>query len=63
MSDDLEFAINCHEGKHTIRVSPIDGGVWLSLFMSGCNAYTSLDKAQAKQLLDALTTIIEAENA
>jgi len=62
-TDDLEFAIKCHEGKHTIRVSPTDGGVWLSLFMSGCNAYTTLDKDQAKQLLDALTTIMEAENA
>jgi hypothetical protein len=62
MSDDLEFAIKCHEGKHTIRVSPIDDGVWLSLFMSGCNAYTTLDKAQAKQLLEALTAIMEAKN-
>ena len=62
MSDDLEFAIKCHEGNHTIRVSPNDDGVWLSLTMSGCNAYTTLDKAQAQQLFDALKTIMEAEN-
>ena len=63
MSDDLEFAIKCHEGKHTIRVSPNDDGVWLSLAMSGCNAYTTLDKAQAQQLFEALKTIMEAKNA
>jgi hypothetical protein len=62
MSEELEFAIKCHEEKHTIRVSPTDDGVWLSLFMSGCNAYTTLDKAQAKQLLEALTAIMEAKN-
>jgi hypothetical protein len=61
-AEELEFAIKCHEGKHTIRVSPTDDGVWLSLFMSGCNAYTTLDKAQAQQLFDALKTIMEAEN-
>jgi hypothetical protein len=62
MSDDLEFAIKCHEDKHTVRVSPNDDGVWLSLFMSGCNAYTTLDKAQTRQLIDALQSIMEAEN-
>jgi hypothetical protein len=59
MSDDLEFLIKAHEGKHNVRVSPHDGGVWLSLAMSGCNAYTTLDKAQAQQLFEALKTIME----
>lgn len=63
MSDDLEFAIKCHEGKHTIRVSPNDDGAWFSLAMSGCNAYTTLSKDEAKQLIDALTIVVEAENA
>jgi len=62
MNDDLEFVIKCHEGKHTVRVSPNDDGVWVSLAMSGCNAYTTLDKSQAKQLLEALTAVIGAEN-
>ena len=62
MNDDLEFLIKTHEGKHNVRVSPSDEGVWLSLGMSGCNAYTTLDKAQAKQLLEALTAVIGAEN-
>jgi len=61
MSDDLEFAIKCHENKHTIRVSPTDEGVWISLAMSGCNAYTTLTLAEAKQLIHALTTIVEIE--
>ena len=58
MSDDLEFAIKCHENKHTIRVSPTDGGVWISLAMSGCNAYTTLTKEQAESLINALSTIV-----
>jgi hypothetical protein len=58
MSDNLEFAIKCHEGKHTIRVSPNDDGVWVSLAMSGCNAYTTLTKEQAESLINALSTIV-----
>ena len=63
MSDDLEFLIKCHRGKHNVRVSPSDEGVWLSLGMSGCNAYTTMTLAEAKQLFEALKTIMEAENA
>lgn len=59
MSDDLEFAVKTHEGKHTVRVSPSDEGVWLSLGMTGCNAYTVMTKAEAKQLIDALTAVVE----
>ena len=62
MSDDLEFLIKTHGGKHNVRVSPSDEGVWLSLGMSGCNAYTTMTLAEAKQLLEALKTIVEAEN-
>jgi hypothetical protein len=62
MSNDLEFAIKTHEGSHAIRISPHDeDGVWLSLSMSGCNAYTTLTLAEAKQLIHALTTIVEIE--
>jgi len=61
MSDDLEFLIKTHEGKHNVRVSPSDEGVWLSLGMSGCNAYTTMTLAEAKQLIHALTTIVELE--
>jgi hypothetical protein len=61
MSDDLEFDIKTHEGSHTIRVSPYDDGVWLGLAMSGCNAYTHMTLAEAKQLIHALTTIVELE--
>ena len=60
MSDDLEFLIKTHEGKHNVRVSPNDDGVFLSLGMSGCNAYTAMTKDEAQKLIDALTTIVEA---
>lgn len=61
MNDDLEFLIKTHEGKHNVRVSPSDEGVWLSLGMSGCNAYTAMTLDEAKQLINALTTIVELE--
>ena len=61
MSDDLEFLIKTHEGKHNVRVSASDEGVWLSLGMSGCNAYTTMTLAEAKQLVGALKTIVEIE--
>ena len=60
MSENLEFAIRTHEGSHAIRISPNDDGVWLSLSMSGCNAYTTMTAAQAQKLIDALTAIVEA---
>ena len=61
-AEELEFLIKTHEGKHNVRVSPSDDGVWLSLGMSGCNAYTTMTLAEAKQLFEALKTIMEAEN-
>ena len=61
MSDDLEFLIKTHEGKHNVRVSPSDEGVWLSLGMSGCNAYTTMTLAEARQLITVLTNIVEAK--
>lgn len=60
MSDALEFAIKSHEGKHTVRISPYEGGVWLSLAMSGCNAYTHMTKDEARQVIAALTAVVEA---
>ena len=63
MSDDLEFAIKTDGGNHTIRISDYDNGVWLSLFMPGCNAYATLTKAEAQQLIDALTTVVGATKA
>jgi len=59
-AEELEFAIKTHEGKHNVRISPNDDGVWMSLFMSGCNAYTTMTKDEARQLINALTTIVEA---
>ena len=63
MSDDLEFFIKTHNGDHAIRVSAYDEDVWFSLSMSGCNAYTSLTKAEAQKLIDALTAIVGATEA
>ena len=59
-NDDLEFLIKTHEGKHNVRVSPSYEGVWFSLAMSGCNAYTTMTKDEAQKLIEALTTIVEA---
>lgn len=61
MSDDLEFAVKCHEGQHTVRVSPSDDGVWINLFMPGCNAYATLTKDEARQVIAALTAVVEAK--
>jgi hypothetical protein len=58
MRDDLEFAIKTHEGDHAVRISPYDDGVWFSLSMPGCNAYTTMTKEQAQQLIDALTAVV-----
>ena len=60
MSEDLEFAIKTHEDKHAVRVSPNDDGVWMSLSMSGCNAYTTMTIAQAQKLIEALTAVVDA---
>ena len=56
---ELEFLIKTHEGKHNVRVSASDEGVWFSLGMSGCNAYTVMTLDEAKQLIHAMTTIVE----
>ena len=61
--DDLEFSFSTHEDNRTIRISPYDNGVWLSLFMPGCHAYATLTKAEAQQLIDALTTVVGATEA
>jgi hypothetical protein len=63
MSDDLEFAVKTHGGDHAIRTSPYDDGVWLSLSMTGCNAYTTMTKAEAQKLIEALTVIVGATEA
>jgi hypothetical protein len=58
MSYELEFAIKTHEGDHSVRVSPHDDGVWFSLSMSGCNAYTTMSKSEAEKLIYALTAAL-----
>jgi hypothetical protein len=58
MSNELEFSIKTHNGDHSIRVSAYDEDVWFSLSMSGCNAYTSLTKAEAQKLIEALTAVV-----
>jgi hypothetical protein len=63
MNEDLEFAIKTHEDKHAIRISANDNGVWLSLSMSGCNAYTTMTTAQAQKLIEALTAIVGSTEA
>jgi hypothetical protein len=60
MSEDLEFAIKTSDGDRTIRISPYDDGVWLSMSMAGCNAYTNMTKAEAEQLINALTAVVGA---
>jgi hypothetical protein len=59
IDDELEFSVKAYDGAHTVRVSPIDDGVWLGLSMTGCNAYTTITKAQAQELIDALTAVIK----
>lgn len=61
MSDDLEFAIKTHEGKHTVRISPHDESVWMSLFMQCGSVYTTLTKDEARQVIAALTAVVEAK--
>ena len=59
-AEELEFAVHTHGGSHVIRVTPYGGGVWFALGMSGCNVYTHMTKDEAKRLIDAMTTIVEA---
>lgn len=44
-----------------VNVSDFDDGVWLSIQVSGGSAYTTLTKEQAKELLEALQTVIDHE--
>jgi hypothetical protein len=59
MDDELGFFIESSEKTCRIRVSEFDEDVWLSLTFTGCNAYTTLTKAQAQELIDALTAVIK----
>jgi hypothetical protein len=59
MDDELGFFIESSEKTCRIRVSEFDEDVWLSLTFTGCNTYTTLTKAQAQELIDALTAVIK----
>lgn len=55
----LEFVIKAHEAN--IFVDPHEDGVWISMQVRGGSAYTTMSKESAREMVAALTMIIEAE--
>jgi hypothetical protein len=56
----MDTSIKTVDGDR-VNVSQFDDGVWLSIQVSGGSAYTTMTVAQAKELLEALQTIINHE--
>lgn len=59
MDEELSFVIESSDKTCRIRVSDFDQDVWLSLCFTGCNSYTTITKAQAQELIDALTAVVK----
>jgi hypothetical protein len=57
---ELEFSVSNAEGDR-VFVEPFDDGVWLSVHIRRATANTVLSKAQARELIAALTAIVDAE--
>jgi len=57
---DKSVMIKTREGKRTIHVDEYtDNEIWISIQLSGGSASTSMTVAQAKQLIDSLTALVE----
>lgn len=59
MDNELAFVIDNIDKTCRIRVSEFDQDVWMSMYFTGCNAYTTITKAQAQELIDALTAVVK----
>lgn len=59
---DLQTRIETTERDEVVFVDKFDDGiVWLSLQVRGGGARTTLTTEQAKQLIEALSRVVEAE--
>lgn len=54
-----EFMIQHGEDRNNLSVSEHEGGVWLSLHIRGGHISTTMTKDQAKQLIEALSQLVE----
>jgi hypothetical protein len=53
----LDFSIAVNEAR--IFVDPHEDGVWLSMAVRGGSAYATMSKEQARELVAALTAIVD----
>jgi hypothetical protein len=59
MKEQLEFSIAANESR--IFADSHEDGLWLSMSVRGGSAYTTMSKEAARELIAALTAIVEAE--
>ncbi len=55
----LDFSIAVNEAR--IFVDPHEDGVWLSMAVRGGSAYATMSKDAARELIAALTAVVEAD--
>lgn len=58
MTTDIETTIYLQDGERIYIDEYDDGGVWLSLQVSGARVYTTLTRDEATQLLIGLEAIL-----
>ena len=64
MSDELNFTIKTSRPQNTLFVDKYDTNeVWMSIHVHGATCNTTLSFEQAKQLVEALNTILATEEA
>jgi len=59
MKTELEFSLDINDAR--VFVDSFDNDVWLSIQVKGGSAYATMSKDKARELIAALTLIVEAE--
>lgn len=59
MKTELEFSLDINDAR--VFVDSFDNDVWLSIQVKGGSAYATMSKEKARELIAALTLIVEAE--
>lgn len=57
---ELNTSINV-DNYNTIYVEPFDDEVWLNIHVRNGGVNVTMSKAQARELIEALTRVVEAE--
>lgn len=59
MKTELEFSLDINDAR--VFVDSFDNDVWLSIQVKGGSAYATMSKDKARELIAALTLIVEAD--